>query len=1044
MEIKKTCIIFFCLTSLAFGVTSDMEWGGNISLTGEDFTEGTRKELRFYDGVNYVGFEAGALSANQIWVLPLVDAVSGGQALLSDAAGVLSWGTPTTAAAHSILGGTHDDAATDAVTRGSIIIGNATPEWDELVIGANQTVFVSDGTDPSWGTVDISGGTNLAVNTDHLKLTGDTVDLADNQDINLHNRQGSFLEQLDFTISESGGTVTGSLEKEGTGDLAMFFSDEYTTLDCTPAATVNLTSLVGTDTAPAAAFVYVPQSTKTLTAAASWPSAATEHIRVASVVLQSAATTGTNGALMIRNWNDEAFGITDPRGHDLHTAERLRFEHALWSTGVVLTITGSGTATITLDTTAGTVYQLHLQTFPAIDMAGADDIHLVNLSGSEYSTTSNLVAGITTLADGVTALANNKYFNIVIWGVQNRSGTTSHLMCNLSTGQYNTSLAATTDSSKFSVHTIPSAFRGTGFLIAELTFQLTGGGTTWTLVQNKDLLGQIPTLVPGGGTTTAVSIFSDSSFELFDNGDDTKEGVFELSGITTGNKRTLTWTDVSTKIWADDGSVPLTANWDVGAFDIRAATGTFDSLTSGRVPFASTNGLLVDDADMTFATDTLTVTKLASDSWKSNDASMTTDYTTTAAGSLVLDGDGDSVVATGYKGITSTNARSCAAWIKTAIADRVIMEWGADVAGQKWTFKVSATNLLRIEVNGGATHGTTAIQDDTWRHVVVTWTNDGTPDVEDAILYVNGSEDSTVNISTETINTASSEDVRIGDSALIAARDWDGGISDVMIFNDDLSAAEVSALHALGQNPTEAQVAALAPVVAGDLVSWWPFTTNADDAESSNDGTLVDNAYINSTAIVGLTASESVLVNGNITSSGALNVNGTGRVVGIFAVTNIQSTGDLTLNPASGENLKSAGLATSGSGANVFYSSSVDTFFRSTSSPWLKIILSDMSAEKASSVLNLTPIKFHSKCKGDNPDKVFYGLSAVDVAEKFPEAAFYDANSMPNGWDTNMMIAALIKNQQGLDAKDKVKDIAIQTLQEQNADFERRLKELEK
>ena len=47
-----------------------------------------------------------------------------------------------------------------------------------------------------------------------------------------------------------------------------------------------------------------------------------------------------------------------------------------------------------------------------------------------------------------------------------------------------------------------------------------------------------------------------------------------------------------------------------------AAAGTFTSvtdsgLTSGRVVFATTNGLLTDDADMTFATDTLTATKFA-------------------------------------------------------------------------------------------------------------------------------------------------------------------------------------------------------------------------------------------------------------------------------------------------------------------------------------------------------------------------------------------------------------------------------------------------
>ena len=34
------------------------------------------------------------------------------------------------------------------------------------------------------------------------------------------------------------------------------------------------------------------------------------------------------------------------------------------------------------------------------------------------------------------------------------------------------------------------------------------------------------------------------------------------------------------------------------------------ALTSGRVPFATTNGRLTDDADLMFATDTLTATKV--------------------------------------------------------------------------------------------------------------------------------------------------------------------------------------------------------------------------------------------------------------------------------------------------------------------------------------------------------------------------------------------------------------------------------------------------
>jgi hypothetical protein len=52
------------------------------------------------------------------------------------------------------------------------------------------------------------------------------------------------------------------------------------------------------------------------------------------------------------------------------------------------------------------------------------------------------------------------------------------------------------------------------------------------------------------------------------------------------------------------------ANVDIGAHDLRAATVTADGLTATRLVFAGANGVLSDDSDMTFATDTLTVTKL--------------------------------------------------------------------------------------------------------------------------------------------------------------------------------------------------------------------------------------------------------------------------------------------------------------------------------------------------------------------------------------------------------------------------------------------------
>lgn len=53
-----------------------------------------KKELRFYDNGNYVGFEAPALAANFIWKLPAVDGL-GNDVLGTDAAGQLIWITGT-------------------------------------------------------------------------------------------------------------------------------------------------------------------------------------------------------------------------------------------------------------------------------------------------------------------------------------------------------------------------------------------------------------------------------------------------------------------------------------------------------------------------------------------------------------------------------------------------------------------------------------------------------------------------------------------------------------------------------------------------------------------------------------------------------------------------------------------------------------------------------------------------------------------------------------------------------------------------------------
>lgn len=98
----------------------------------------------------------------------------------------VKWAAPAAAAAHALLSATHNDTLASTVTRGDLVIGNTTPAWDDLAIGAANRVLRSDGTDPSWAqvalTTDVTGtlprangGTGTAASTtDGQLLIGNT------------------------------------------------------------------------------------------------------------------------------------------------------------------------------------------------------------------------------------------------------------------------------------------------------------------------------------------------------------------------------------------------------------------------------------------------------------------------------------------------------------------------------------------------------------------------------------------------------------------------------------------------------------------------------------------------------------------------------------------------------------------------------------------------------------------------------------------------------------------------------------------------------
>lgn len=701
---------------------------------------------------------------------------------------------------------------------------------------------------------------------------------ADVDDTFVNYWNGSFRESFDFRVTESGGTVTGTLTPtNGHLDMTMIFSDGFTTLDTDPGATVDLTPYVGTDTDPAEVYVYITRTSKILQAAlpsTDWP--ASEHIKVARLVLQSAASIGTRGALRNQNINDHLVDTNTSQGHNSHIGERIRAIEAEWLDGALATMDAGGQY---ITVTSGRVYQMHLQNFPAQSMP-TDDIHVVNDPDAAYAAITDLDS-ITKDSTGA-LLSTAKYYSLVVWGVANKSGEASHMMLNLPSGFYSSESAAMSDALGYANFTVPKKFKGTGFLIARFVMQynngwIYGGASTGY----QDLRGFIPNSTAGSGAGS-------SGITTFLGLTDTP--ISHVAGQILQGKAGATaveYTDSPTLAELNVDNINLNGN-------TISATGDLILDPTGDVDLNTNNIDRIKDASG--AVDATPVTALSSlDSYWRLDGDLNNDpasnnptiTVTLDSGSEVYDSRGvtDTILlasqyltASGsYKGITGSNPRTYNFWVKIdpSLSGTLINLFGNgdfSTAGSFFAASKAIDDSVFIFFGNGNVTTTASIADGEWHMISVTVPEDGTfggaapgdPKYGDIRVYCDAGNVtlSGANLGTS-VATGSVDNFAIGRTNTAVSL-FQGNTAEFAIFDDELSQPQLEVIYEAQRQrlwgvdgDIEADTVIANDVsVTGDVVA----KGNADFGE----GGFTYNATTDATSLAG-----DVSIDGNLAHNGS-------------------------------------------------------------------------------------------------------------------------------------------------------------------------------
>ena len=195
-----------------------------------------------------------------------------------------------------------------------------------------------------------------------------------------------------------------------------------------------------------------------------------------------------------------------------------------------------------------------------------------------------------------------------------------------------------------------------------------------------------------------------------------------------------------------------------------------------------------------------------------------------SSASIVFDG-ASSVDVLSWTGVTGTSARTVAFWFKgpsnQPTNNATLVSWGSGATGARFDTRLSNNNrggTMRTEVAGSGRDSSLFVADDTWHHAAVVIVDDGSPNIGEALFYVDGVLDPAAVGGATAINTASADPVRFGNANRFG-RPLVGKLDDIRIYDRALSAEEILAL--VEADETRFEITGIRRLENGDIAITW-------------------------------------------------------------------------------------------------------------------------------------------------------------------------------------------------------------------------------